>query len=153
MDITVHIYNKPRNKKSSKLLIQCGDQFMICMFVFNVLPRIYKNVCKNTEKVAEIKKKQSTKSEVSCGQCKVKATLTDMKMHLKTAHSKPSTKKPSKPSDSEANSNIFKFDNCGYKTMDRKILMQHIDAIHLIPWNIRMEQNKNDIKCNKCDFV
>ena len=31
--------------------------------------------------------------------------------------------------------------------------MQHIDAIHLIPWNIQMDQKKNDIKCSECEFV
>ena len=45
-DITLHIYNKPKSKKESKLLIQGGAQLLICMFVFNVLPKIYKDVCR-----------------------------------------------------------------------------------------------------------
>lgn len=43
-DITVHIYNKPRSKKPSKLLIQSGCQSLICIYVFTELPRIYKTV-------------------------------------------------------------------------------------------------------------
>ena len=43
-EITLHIYNKPKTKKSSKLLIQGGSQSLICLFVFSELPRIYKDV-------------------------------------------------------------------------------------------------------------
>ena len=105
---------------------------------------------------------QNLRSMVACGQCKVKATMTGMKMHLKTAHSKQGInqsysgkKKQTKPTViGKEKSAMFHCDNCGYKAMDRKILMQHIDAIHLIPWNSRMDQINRDIfKCSKCEFV
>ena len=91
-EITLHIYNKPKTKKSSKLLIQGGSQSLICLFVFSELPRIYKDVSNREELNVVTRGNVSLRSMVSCGQCKVKATLTGMKMHLKTAHSKPNTK-------------------------------------------------------------
>ena len=43
IEITIHIYNKPKNKKGSKLMLQGSIQSMICSFVFEELPKIYKN--------------------------------------------------------------------------------------------------------------
>ena len=58
---------------------------------------------------------------------------------IKTAHSKPSTKQTksgakkqiASKNDLYDQTKVFVCDNCGYKTEDRKVLMQHIDAIHL----------------------
>ena len=44
IEITVHLYNKPKNKSGSKLLIQGSDQSAICSYVFNELPQIYKKI-------------------------------------------------------------------------------------------------------------
>ena len=161
-DITVHIYNNPKSKKSSKLLIQGGEQYLICLYVFNVLPKIYKDVCRNKPKVVVSKRSQPSRSMVSCGQCKVKATLTDMKMHLKTAHSNSTVNQPKACKKKQIKANTvgndkasqFLCDICGYKAKERKTLMQHIDAIHLIPWNSRMEKvNIDMLRCSKCEFV
>ena len=40
--ITLHIYNKPKKKKASKLLVQSGNKALVCIYVFSELPRIYK---------------------------------------------------------------------------------------------------------------
>ena len=53
IDITIHIYNKPLNKKSSKLMIQGSIQSMICSYVFNELPKVYKIVCEMAPKPLE----------------------------------------------------------------------------------------------------
>ena len=42
IELTIHLYNKPKNKKPSKLMIQGGRQSMICSYVFDELPKIYK---------------------------------------------------------------------------------------------------------------
>ena len=47
IDITLHFYNhnKPKDKKKSKILIQGSIQSILCDYVFNELPKIYKLVC------------------------------------------------------------------------------------------------------------
>ena len=49
-EISIHIYNKPKNKKGSKLMIQGSPQSMICSYVFGQLPETYKLVCQNNPK-------------------------------------------------------------------------------------------------------
>ena len=44
VEITIHLYNNPKNKKGSKLMIQASRQSIICSYVFDELPRIYKQV-------------------------------------------------------------------------------------------------------------
>ena len=83
-EITLHIYNKPKNRKPSKLLIQGGSQSLICLFVFSELPRIYTGVAKMKPVEAVTKRRQTAKSLVSCEQCKVKATLPDMRNQHKS---------------------------------------------------------------------
>ena len=142
--ITLHIYNKPKNKKSSKLMIQSGNMSLVCLYVFSELPRIYKNLCTYLATIEEEKKSQNL---VECGQCKVKATMIGMKMHLKTAHSnnksKKITKKTIKNTKNELVEFEFKCDNgdCQYKTNSREILKQHIEAAHLIPWKLRSQRS------------
>ena len=53
VELTIHIYNKPKNKKVSKILIQGRSQSAICSYVFEELPRIYKDVCANKPKIIE----------------------------------------------------------------------------------------------------
>ena len=53
IEVTVHIYNNPKNKKGSKLMIQGSRQSMICTYVFDELPKIYKLVCDNKPKKME----------------------------------------------------------------------------------------------------
>ena len=78
----------------------------------------------------------------------MKASLTGMKMHLKTAHSNPKpqrqTKTRMKTQTKEDIQAEYKCDNsdCEYKSKSRTVMMQHIDAIHLIPWKLRLEQSK-----------
>ena len=148
-ELTMHIYNKPKTKTPSKIMIQGGIQINICMFVFNMLPQIYKEVCKIApeEPIKSIRKKKQ--SMVSCDQCKVKATLIDMKMHLKTAHSKPSVKLTKQlRSQSIIEEKMLKCDNCAFKAKESQTLIKHIDAIHQNPWSI-----VKGFDCKQCDSV
>ena len=90
IDITIHIYNNPKNKKGSKLMLQGSIQSMICSFVFNELPRIYKTVCERKPKPlgGEAKKNPKTpgKPLVKCDKCRFKSTMIQMKMHMKNIH-------------------------------------------------------------------
>ena len=52
--VTIHIYNNPKNMKGSKLLLQGSQQSIICSYVFQELPRIYKLVCCNIPLSLEI---------------------------------------------------------------------------------------------------
>ena len=62
VEITIHLYNNPKNKKGSKLMLQAGKQSVICSYVFDELPRIYVEVCKrkpkNTKQLPNLKKIQ-----------------------------------------------------------------------------------------------
>ena len=44
-DLTLHIYNKPKTKKDSKILVQGGFQPLTCLYVFTELPKVYRKVC------------------------------------------------------------------------------------------------------------
>ena len=89
-DLTLHIYKKPKTKgKQSKILIQGGFQLLTCLYVFNEMPKIYKKL--REVKSREIQNvtpqpKNISRNTVKCDQCKFKATLIQMKMHLKNVH-------------------------------------------------------------------
>ena len=86
--ITIHIYNKPKNKKGSKLLLQASLQSLICSYVFEELPKIYKLVCDAKPMALDDnlkrKSKPSEKPIVKCDQCRFKSNFIQMKMHLTT---------------------------------------------------------------------
>ena len=90
IDITIHLYNKPKNKKGSKLMLQGRRQSVLCSYVFEELPKIYKLVRANRpqriEASSATSRKPNTKPSVKCEQCKFKSTLVQMKMHIKTVH-------------------------------------------------------------------
>ena len=90
IQITIHIYNNPKNKKGSKIMLQGSCQSLLCSYVFEELPRIYKKVCEYKPLVIEEsnKSKKVTKARqvVKCDNCKFKASLIQMKMHMKTVH-------------------------------------------------------------------
>ena len=89
IDITLHIYNKPKNKKGSKLMLQGSNQSLICSYVFEELPKMYKLVCDNKPKPLEDKNKTKmtpSKPAVKWEQCKFKSSLMQMKMHMKSVH-------------------------------------------------------------------
>ena len=140
--ITLHIYNKPKNKNPSKLLIQSGNQSLVCIYVFSELPLIYKNIL-TIDAVTEERKKAA--NLVECGQCKVSATLTGMKMHLKKVHNtNTKSKKTSQSFLSQSLENRmveFKCDKCEYKTNNRTILMQHTD-VHLFQLELRSQNDE-----------
>lgn len=98
IQITVHIYNNPKNGKGSKLMIHGRIQSLICSFVFSELPKIYKLVCNNKPNVIESNFKQSSKAKkkpnVKCDLCNFKSTLIQMKLHIKNVH----TRKPQRAS-------------------------------------------------------
>ena len=148
--LTVHIYNKPKNRKPSKLLIQGGAQVLIYMFVFNVLPQVYFNVLKRTKCGKPKSVGRASRSQVVCGQCKMKSTITEMKMHLKTAHGKSTVRKPLSKSDEAEESLKFDCQNCDFRTGERIILIDHIEAVHVMP--LRKDRQKKTI-CNICDSV
>ena len=82
IDITVHIYNKPKNKKGSKLMVQGSIQSLICSYVFSELPKIYKKACVAKPKplLGDIKKKQTApgKPTVKCDQCHFSSSMIQM---------------------------------------------------------------------------
>ena len=92
IDITVHIYNKPKNKKGSKIMLQGSIQSLICAYVFKELPMIYKMVCDRKPKSVEIisnqKKKAIAKPCVKCDQCNFKSSMVQMKKHIQNMHVK-----------------------------------------------------------------
>ena len=73
IELTLHIYCNPRNKKGSKILIQGSSQSLLCSYIFEELPQIYKLVCENKPLPLRIKGR-STRVVVSqlvkCIQCK-----------------------------------------------------------------------------------
>ena len=85
-ELTVHLYNKPKNKKPSKLMIQGGRQSEICSFVFDQLPKIYKSVCENKPLRIETKSMAKKAPLVNCDQCKFKSSMIQMKKHIKSIH-------------------------------------------------------------------
>ena len=86
--ITLHIYNKPKNKKGSKLMLQGKMQSVLCTYVFQELPKLYKSICTNNiRKYLPIKQgDKPRKPEVKCEKCQYRSTLIQMKMHMKTVH-------------------------------------------------------------------
>ena len=93
IEITVHIYNNPKNGKGSKLMIQGRVQSLICSFVFSELPKIYKLVSQNKPKILQSSSKPKNvkrKPNVKCDQCNFKSSLLQMKLHMNNVHaSKP----------------------------------------------------------------
>ena len=47
IEITVHIYNESKNKKGSKLMVQGSKHSLICSFIFNELPKMYRIACES----------------------------------------------------------------------------------------------------------
>ena len=93
VEITIHLYNNPKNKSGSKLLLQAGKQSLLCSYVFEELPKIYKEVSENKPKVLEEPKiKKHAKPVVKCDQCKFKSSLLQMKMHVRNVHTRKPTK-------------------------------------------------------------
>lgn len=89
IDITVHIYNNPKNKKGSKLMLQGRPQSLICSYVFDELPKIYKLVLQNSPKYVPIDvqgERTSHKPTVKCSECKFTSSLIQMKKHMKLVH-------------------------------------------------------------------
>ena len=95
IELTVHLYMNPKNKKGSKILVQGGVQTAICSYVFNELPVIYAKVCEASSKASAIEDKSHykvTKSLVKCDECNYKSSIVQMRFHLKNAHTKKSSK-------------------------------------------------------------
>ena len=146
-NITLHIYNKPLNKKASKLLIQSGCKSLVCIYVFSELPRIYKSVCTKT---VYIEDKKPNRDLVKCVQCKVKASLTGMKMHLKKVHSRSKKTTKNLITDKTGVDNEAQFyceiSDCNYTTNSQTVLKQHTDALHVISRKLRTRS----VSCKKC---
>ena len=85
VELTLHIYNNPKNKKGSKIMIQGKGQSLLFSYVFEELPKIYKDVCQRKPKRLE-NFKSKTKAGVKCEQCKFTSSLIQMKMHMKRVH-------------------------------------------------------------------
>ena len=67
--ITIHFYNKPKGRgKKSKIMVQGKNKALMCIFVFEQLPLLYKEVCKKkpTLQSPAVVPKTKRKSNVSC---------------------------------------------------------------------------------------
>ena len=67
-------------------MLQGSRQSLLCSFVFDELPNIYKSVCKNRPLNIEINVKTIKTPVVKCEQCKFKSSMIQMKMHVKAIH-------------------------------------------------------------------
>ena len=180
IEITIHIYNKPKNKKGSKLMLQGSIQSLICSYVFNELPKIYKMVCDDKpkplidEKMKKPKKKTPENPMVKCDQCKFKSSMIQMKMHIQNVHTRPKPRRAlkrlpaftpcMKPSKKRKDDLSLKFDkNINSEGMvDESIFLiaddTNISEITLeetVPED-RKEENNVEISglynCDLCDF-
>ena len=83
-------------------MLQGRRQSLLCTYVFEELPKMYKLVCERNPKELQIKyrkKKTPVKPHVKCEQCKFTSSMIQMKMHIKTVHStKPNFTPMLKPS-------------------------------------------------------
>ena len=90
VQLTLHLYSNPKNKKGSKLLLQGGSQSLLCSYVFDELPNIYKLVCENKPLSLRMKprsKRDVASNLVKCIQCKFKSSLAQMSKHMSSEHS------------------------------------------------------------------
>ena len=62
------MYNKPKNKQGSKLMLKGSRQSLIYSYVFDELPKIYKLVCYNKPPKIEATLKAKKVSLVNCDQ-------------------------------------------------------------------------------------
>ena len=167
IDITLHIYDKPKNKKGSKLMLQGGSQAVLCSYVFKELPRIYKVVTTKIPSIPQFSKKVSRKSTqlaVKCEKCNYKSTLIAMKMHMKGVHGP----KPSKASKRLHNFTPKIKDVKRSKTenmilnsegivdtstlLEESYLVREIPALEETPVVSTMMLEMEDTSCNKCGF-
>ena len=79
--------------KQSKIWVQGSNQSLICMFVFQELPLLYKEVCLRKPTFSSLNPpKKTTRAKplpFQCNLCKKKTTfksMPDMKMHMKVTH-------------------------------------------------------------------
>ena len=87
-ELTVHIYNKPKSrKKKSNILVQGGIQHLNCLYVFEELSKIYKQVCKQIPSLIPNERKTRSSCLVSCGLCKKETTVIELKKHMTSVHS------------------------------------------------------------------
>ena len=101
IELTIHLYMKPKSKTGSKLLVQGSEQTVICAYVFYELPIIYKKVCelKVGRLALESKSKSKiTKTLVKCDQCSFRSSILQMKVHIKSLHDKKQSKAKKRPS-------------------------------------------------------
>ena len=95
-EITIHIYNKPKNKKGSKLMLQGSPQSVICGYVFEELPKVYKIVLENKpmklRNVSKVGQSTPVRTTVKCDKCQFKSSMVQMKMHIKNIHMKKATR-------------------------------------------------------------
>ena len=69
-------------------MLQGNRQSVICAYVFDELPEIYKKVCDNKPNAVENGevKKKGEKPLVKCDQCRFKSNMMQMKMHIRNVH-------------------------------------------------------------------
>ena len=71
-------------------MIQGCRQSVLCSYVFDELPLIYKLVCDNIPKHLPVKATNNRSSAtVKCDQCSFKSTLILMKKHIQKIHTRP----------------------------------------------------------------
>ena len=172
IDVTVHIWNNPKNKKGSKLMIQGSRQSIICSYVFEELPKIYKLVRLNKPEAMAVESKNTRKNQgraiVKCDQCKFKSSMLQMKMHIKTVHGPkpqrskrtsnftPRTKPAKKSKSNEPNLDMILssegiIDN-SFLLVDNEgsfIENQGLLGVEVAPPEVEI---KSLITCSKCEF-
>ena len=87
MEITLHFYNhnKPKDKKQSKILVQGGNQSLLCEFVFGELPKVYRMVTlkkKNMIPILRETKRKRITTPAKKRNIKYKPTLEELKCAL-----------------------------------------------------------------------
>ena len=162
VDITITLYERPKRDNRSKLHIQSRDQAKNLEFVLEKLSTFYREVCKINEVTMtsfEFKNGQRSVCE-KCG--KYFTNKKGVKQHMLRMHSsRKVVHKINRISVTDEESNEdnlnqlvdgeiraveavdgsdFHCGECEYKSKQQEILMQHVEAVHLLPRLLSLQQ-------------
>ena len=161
--LTLHIYNKPVTKKESKILVQGRVQSLTCLYVFSVLPKIYKKVCEQRPK--SIIGERRSKPDVKCEKCKFTAPMIEMKMHLKRAHGPkpskalkrlPNFTPAAKTSKKQRNQTFIALNTEGILDLDTSITLvdktNPENIVSLEEFTFPPVQMESLVSCDRCEY-
>ena len=126
IEITLHFYNhnKPKDKKTSKILIQGSSQSILCEYVLIELPNIYKHVCE---------KKSSLFSQTPIRQSKRKRLTTSVKKrNIKY--------KPTSKAESQA-CTLCDFSSVSNPKIIRHMKANHTESLSKIETNMHINEH------------